>query len=52
MVGVRPGIPFLDHDDANRALMGSTAAAGGAAVDHRPPIVATGLEVEAAQNST
>jgi DNA-directed RNA polymerase subunit beta len=28
-------IPFLENDDANRALMGSTCSAGGAAFAHR-----------------
>jgi DNA-directed RNA polymerase subunit beta len=31
-------IPFLEHDDANRALMGSHAAPGSApGVSRRPP---------------
>ena len=54
MVGVLAGlIPFLEHDDANRALMGSNM--------HRqavpllvtePPFVATGMEKDAARNSS
>ena len=45
-------IPFLEHDDANRALMGSNMqrqAVPLLIVD--PPIVATGLERPVAQNS-
>src|SRR5947208_2501516 len=45
-------IPFLEHDDANRALMGSNMqrqAVPLLRVD--PPIVATGIEKSVAQNS-
>jgi len=45
-------IPFLEHDDANRALMGSNMqrqAVPLLRVD--PPIVATGMERPVAQNS-
>jgi DNA-directed RNA polymerase subunit beta len=45
-------IPFLEHDDANRALMGSNMqrqAVPLLRVD--PPVVATGLERPVAQNS-
>jgi DNA-directed RNA polymerase subunit beta len=45
-------IPFLEHDDANRALMGSNMqrqAVPLLRVD--PPVVATGLEKPVAQNS-
>jgi DNA-directed RNA polymerase subunit beta len=53
MVGVSAGlIPFLEHDDANRALMGSNMQRQ--AVPLRiaeQPIVGTGLERWVAQNS-
>src|SRR5260221_9046892 len=54
MVGVSPGlIPFLEHDDANRALMGSNMQRQAVPLlVTEPPIVATGLEVEVAQNSS
>ena len=45
-------IPFLEHDDANRALMGSNMqrqAVPLLRID--PPIIATGLERPVAQNS-
>ena len=45
-------IPFLEHDDANRALMGSNMqrqAVPLLRID--PPIIATGLEKPVAQNS-
>src|SRR6266700_2330696 len=45
-------IPFLEHDDANRALMGSNMqrqAVPLLRVD--PPVVATGMERSVAQNS-
>jgi DNA-directed RNA polymerase subunit beta len=45
-------IPFLEHDDANRALMGSNMqrqAVPLLRVD--PPVVATGMEKAVAQNS-
>ena len=46
MVGVSAGlIPFLEHDDANRALMGSNMQRQAVPLlVSEPPIVATGLE--------
>ena len=46
MVGVSAGlIPFLEHDDANRALMGSNMQRQAVPLlIAEPPIVATGLE--------
>ncbi len=54
MVGVSAGlIPFLEHDDANRALMGSNMQRQAVPLlITEPPLVATGLEKEAAQNSS
>ena len=54
MVGVSAGlIPFLEHDDANRALMGSNMQRQAVPLlVTDPPLVATGLEVEAARNSS
>ena len=54
MVGVSAGlIPFLEHDDANRALMGSNMQRQAVPLlVTEPPLVATGLEKEAAQNSS
>ncbi|MBN2580334.1 MAG: DNA-directed RNA polymerase subunit beta [Pirellulales bacterium] len=54
MVGVSAGlIPFLEHDDANRALMGSNMQRQAVPLMiTEPPLVATGLEKEAAQNSS
>jgi len=54
MVGVSAGlIPFLEHDDANRALMGSNMQRQAVPLlVTEPPLVATGLEVETAQNSS
>jgi DNA-directed RNA polymerase subunit beta len=54
MVGVSAGlIPFLEHDDANRALMGSNMQRQAVPLlVAEPPIVATGLEKEVAQNSS
>ena len=53
IVGISAGlIPFLEHDDANRALMGSNMqrqAVPLVRVD--PPSVATGLEKEIGRNS-
>ena len=45
-------IPFLEHDDANRALMGSNMQRQAVPL-LRPtsPLVATGMEVEAARHS-
>ena len=33
-------VPFLEHDDANRALMGSEYATGGAAAQPEAPLLA------------
>ena len=45
-------IPFLEHDDANRALMGSNMQRQAVPLLHpSAPIVATGMELEAAKNS-
>jgi len=48
LVGVSAGlIPFLEHDDANRALMGSNMQRQAVPLIRcEPPIVATGLEAE------
>jgi DNA-directed RNA polymerase subunit beta len=53
MVGVSAGlIPFLEHDDANRALMGSNMQRQAVPLlVSEPPIVATGLERAVAENS-
>jgi DNA-directed RNA polymerase subunit beta len=53
MVGVSAGlIPFLEHDDANRALMGSNMQRQAVPLlVAEPPIVATGLETSVAMNS-
>lgn len=53
MVGVSAGlIPFLEHDDANRALMGSNMQRQAVPLlEAEPPIVGTGLETVVAQNS-
>ncbi len=53
MVGVSAGlIPFLEHDDANRALMGSNMQRQAVPLlVTEPPIVATGLEKDVAFNS-
>jgi DNA-directed RNA polymerase subunit beta len=53
MVGVSAGlIPFLEHDDANRALMGSNMQRQAVPLlVTEPPIVATGLEKDVAINS-
>ena len=54
MVGVSAGlIPFLEHDDANRALMGSNMQRQAVPLlITEPPLVATGMEKEAARNSS
>jgi len=54
MVGVSAGlIPFLEHDDANRALMGSNMQRQAVPLlITEPPIVATGMETEVARNSS
>jgi DNA-directed RNA polymerase subunit beta len=53
MVGVSAGlIPFLEHDDANRALMGSNMQRQAVPLlVTEPPIVATGMEHDVAVNS-
>ncbi len=53
MVGVSAGlIPFLEHDDANRALMGSNMQRQAVPLlVTEPPVVGTGLEVDVAYNS-
>ena len=53
MVGVSAGlIPFLEHDDANRALMGSNMQRQAVPLlVTEPPLVGTGLEKEVARNS-
>jgi DNA-directed RNA polymerase subunit beta len=53
MVGVSAGlIPFLEHDDANRALMGSNMQRQAVPLlVAEPPIVATGMERDVATNS-
>jgi len=54
MVGVSAGlIPFLEHDDANRALMGSNMQRQAVPLlVAEPPLVGTGMEKEAAHNSS
>ncbi len=54
MVGVSAGlIPFLEHDDANRALMGSNMQRQAVPLlITDPPIVATGMEKDVACNSS
>ena len=54
MVGVSAGlIPFLEHDDANRALMGSNMQRQAVPLlVTEPPLVGTGMEVDAAKNSS
>jgi DNA-directed RNA polymerase subunit beta len=53
MVGVSAGlIPFLEHDDANRALMGSNMQRQAVPLlVTEPPIVGTGLEKDVARFS-
>ncbi|HVJ81268.1 MAG TPA: DNA-directed RNA polymerase subunit beta, partial [Planctomycetia bacterium] len=53
MVGVSAGlIPFLEHDDANRALMGSNMQRQAVPLlEAEPPVVATGMERIVAVNS-
>jgi DNA-directed RNA polymerase subunit beta len=53
MVGVSAGlIPFLEHDDANRALMGSNMQRQAVPLlVTDPPVVGTGLERAVAENS-
>jgi len=54
MVGVSAGlIPFLEHDDANRALMGSNMQRQAVPLlVAEPPIVGTGMEMQVANNSS
>ena len=54
MVGVSAGlIPFLEHDDANRALMGSNMQRQAVPLlVAEPPIVATGMEKSVAVDSS
>ena len=53
IVGISAGlIPFLEHDDANRALMGSNMQRQAVPLIRvEPPCVATGLEKEIGRNS-
>ncbi len=53
MVGISAAlIPFLEHDDANRALMGSNMQRQGVPLlITEPPIVGTGMESTVALNS-
>ena len=53
MIGVSAGlIPFLEHDDANRALMGSNMQRQAVPLlVAEPPIVGTGMEDHVAANS-
>ncbi len=45
-------IPFLEHDDANRALMGSNMQKQAVPLlVTESPVVGTGMEVHAARNS-
>ena len=54
MVGVSAGlIPFLEHDDANRALMGSNMQRQAVPLlITEAPLVGTGMELESARNSS
>ena len=53
MIGVSAGlIPFLEHDDANRALMGSNMQRQAVPLLlAEPPVVGTGLESDVARHS-
>ena len=53
IVGVSAAlIPFLEHDDANRALMGSNMQRQAVPLIHtEPPVVGTGMEKWVAENS-
>jgi len=53
LVGVSAAlIPFLEHDDANRALMGSNMQRQAVPLIRcQPPFVATGMEKDVAMNS-
>jgi DNA-directed RNA polymerase subunit beta len=54
IVGVSASlIPFLEHDDANRALMGSNMQRQAVPLlKTEPPLVGTGIEVVVGQNSS
>ena len=54
MIGVSAAlIPFLEHDDANRALMGSNMQRQAVPLlEAEPPIVGTGMERTIAQNTS
>jgi len=54
LVGVSASlIPFLEHDDANRALMGSNMQRQSLPLlTTEPPLVGTGMEKSVAENST
>jgi DNA-directed RNA polymerase subunit beta len=54
VVGVSAAlIPFLEHDDANRALMGSNMQRQAVPLlKTEPPLVGTGMEAYVAQNSS
>lgn len=54
LVGVSASlIPFLEHDDANRALMGSNMQRQAVPlIITQPPLVGTGMEDAVAQNSS
>ena len=54
LVGVSAGlIPFLEHSDANRALMGSNMQRQAVPLlKTEPPLIATGMEKLVAQNSS
>src|SRR5690606_18580634 len=53
LVGVSASlIPFLEHDDANRALMGSNMQRQAVPLlQAEPPLIATGMEKAVARNS-
>ncbi|MEQ8835498.1 MAG: DNA-directed RNA polymerase subunit beta, partial [Lacipirellulaceae bacterium] len=53
MIGVSAGLsPFLEHDDANRALMGSNMQRQAVPLlVAEPPVVGTGLETDVARHS-
>ncbi|MEX2671706.1 MAG: DNA-directed RNA polymerase subunit beta [Phycisphaeraceae bacterium] len=53
LVGVSAAlIPFLEHDDANRALMGSNMQRQAVPlIQTEPPIIATGMEKDVPKNS-
>ena len=53
LVGISASlIPFLEHDDANRALMGSNMMRQAVPLlQAEPPLVCTGVEVAVARNS-